>query len=78
MSERNGYEAGVPCFGLTSAAAPIRPRRSSSTPALFGWEFAEGGLLHGPPRRARASRLCAPMPPGVDPPPPPTWIHGHA
>src|SRR3954464_15615536 len=72
MSKRDAYEPGVPCWVTTLQPDP--EAAAGFYGAVLGWraESAGGDLLagaHGPPVAA-----IAPLPPGVEPAPAPTWI----
>jgi hypothetical protein len=41
---------------------------------LFGWDYEDGGGFLVARLRGRDVAAVAPLPPGVDPPPPPDWI----
>ena len=72
MSERDGYEHGVPCW-----VATIQPDPEAATAfygELFGWEYEEGGGFLLARLRGRDVAAVTPLPQGVDPPPPATWI----
>jgi len=72
MSERDGYEPGVPCW-----VATIQPDPEAAAAfygELFGWDYADGGGFLIARLRGRDVAAVAPLPPGVDPPPPPDWI----
>ncbi len=68
MSERNGYEHGVPCW-----VTNIQPDPAAAADfygALFGWEYLEGGYYTAR-LKDRDVAAVAPLP---DPPPAPDWI----
>jgi predicted enzyme related to lactoylglutathione lyase len=70
MSDRDGYEPGVPCW-----VATIQPDPEAAAAfygELFGWDYADGGGFLV--ARLRGRDVAAVVPPGVDPPPPPDWI----
>src|SRR4051794_41796989 len=72
MSKRDAYEPGVPCWVTTLQPEP--EAAAGFYGAVLGWraESAGGYLvarLHGRPVAA-----IAPLPPGVEPAPAPTWI----
>jgi predicted enzyme related to lactoylglutathione lyase len=72
MSERDGYEPGVPCW-----VATIQPDPEAAAAfygELFGWDFDDGDGFLVARLEGRDVAAVAPLPPGVDPPPPPDWI----
>ena len=72
MSERDGYEPGVPCW-----VATIQPDPEASAAfygELFGWDYEDGGGFFVARLRGRDVAAVTPLPPGVDPTPPPDWI----
>jgi predicted enzyme related to lactoylglutathione lyase len=72
MSERDAYEPGVPCWVTTLQPDP--DAAAGFYRAVFGWEAerADGYLVAR--LRGRPVAAIAPLPPGVDPPPPPVWM----
>lgn len=81
MSTREHYPNGVPCWVETLTDDPDAARRFYS--GLFGWTFAGSGERTGdPPDEYLLARLddadvagIAPMPDGVEPPPPAWYTH---
>src|SRR5215211_3741746 len=77
MSERDGYEPGVPNWVVT-----IQPDPAAATDfygGLFGWRFEHHDPGGGPGYffarvRDRIAAAVAPLPPGIDPPPAPDWV----
>jgi uncharacterized protein len=72
MSERDGYEPGVPCW-----VATIQPDPDAAAAfygAVFGWDYADGGGYRVARLRGRDVAAVAPLPPGVTPPPPAAWM----
>jgi predicted enzyme related to lactoylglutathione lyase len=72
MSERDGYEPGVPCW-----VATIQPDPEAAAAfygELFGWDYEDGGGFFVMRLRGRDVAAVAPPPPGLDPPPPPDWV----
>jgi len=72
MSERDGYQPGVPCW-----VATIQPDPGAAAAfygALFGWDYEDRGAFSVARLRGRDVAAVAPLPPGVDPPPPADWI----
>jgi uncharacterized protein len=72
MSERDGYEHGVPCWVATIQADP--DEAADFYAGLFGWEYDDGDGFRIARLRGRVVTAVAPLPPGVDPPPPSDWI----
>src|SRR5215213_4382208 len=74
MSERDGYEHGVPCWVTTMQ--PDHQAAGAFYGELFGWQLRDehdnGYLLAR--RRGRVAAAVTPMPPGVEPPPAPEWV----
>jgi predicted enzyme related to lactoylglutathione lyase len=74
MSDRDGYEHGVPCWVTT--IQPDHEAAGAFYGELFGWQLRDehdnGYLLAR--LRGRVAAAVAPMPPGVDPPPAPAWV----
>ena len=78
MSERDDYEAGVPCW--IDVLQPDPDGAMAFYAALFGWEFAGPGEMPGdPPGRYFVTRLRGRdvagigSQPGGDASPPPAW-----
>src|SRR5215211_3750228 len=76
MSERDRYEAGVPCW--VTALSPDPPAATAFYGAVFGWEFAGSGPDTPPPGEYFVARLRGRDVAGVAPLPPqgatPGWI----
>src|SRR3954464_13511407 len=72
MSERDAYEPGVPCWVTTLQPDP--DAAAGFYGAVFGWraESAGGSLVAR--LRGRPVAAIAPLPPGVEPAPPPAWM----
>ena len=68
MSERNGYEHGVPCWVTNLQPDPAAAAEFYA--ALFGWEYLEGGYYTAR-LKDRDVAAVAPLP---DPSPTPDWI----
>ena len=73
MSQRDRYEPGVPCW-VTTMQPGRRGGRASTTAALFGWEYMDGGGSSTARLRGRDVAAIAPIAPGFEPPPAPAWI----
>ncbi|HEX8976712.1 MAG TPA: VOC family protein [Solirubrobacteraceae bacterium] len=81
MSERSSYPDGVPCWVETLTDDPQAAQRFYG--GLFGWTFLGSGELSGdPPGEYFVARLdgadvagIAPLPGGVEPPPPAWYTH---
>src|SRR4051794_19167345 len=72
MSERDGYEPGVPCWVTT-----IQPDPSAAAAfygELFGWRPAPEDNYFIAHLDGREVAAIAPLPPGVSPAPAPTWV----
>jgi uncharacterized protein len=72
MSERDAYEPGVPCWVTTLQPDP--EAAAAFYAAILGWdtEPANGYLVAR--LRGRPVAAIAPLPTGVDAPPPPAWL----
>ena len=74
MSERDGYEHGVPCWVTTMQ--PDQRAAGRFYGELFGWELRDehdnGYLLAR--LRGRVVAAVTPLPPGVEPAPDPAWV----
>src|SRR3954452_11973032 len=72
MSERNGYEPGVPCW--VTVMEPDPPAAGTFYSELLGWEIvpADGHFVGR--LRGRDVGGIAPLPPGLAPAPPPAWV----
>jgi predicted enzyme related to lactoylglutathione lyase len=74
MSDRDGYEHGVPCSVTTMQ--PDHEAAGRFYGELFGWQLADehdNGYLVAR-LRGRIAALVAPLPPGREPPPDPAWV----
>src|SRR4051795_6846210 len=74
MSDRDGYEHGVPCSVTTMQ--PDHEAAGAFYGELFGWQLADehdNGYLVAR-LRGRVAALVAPMPPGREPAPDPAWV----
>src|SRR4051794_39277614 len=72
MSERDGFQPGVPCW-----VATIQPDPSAAAAfygELFGWDVEPEDTYFIARLRGRVAAAVAPLPPGVSPPPAPTWV----
>jgi predicted enzyme related to lactoylglutathione lyase len=72
MSERDAYEPGVPCW--VTSLQPDVEAAAAFYAALFGWETEPANGYRVARLRGRPVAAIAPLPPGVDPAPPPAWI----
>src|SRR4051794_38693338 len=72
MSERDGYEPGVPCWVTTIQPDPTAA--AAFYRELFGWEHEDRGGYFVACRDGKEVAAVAPLPPGVSPAPPPDWI----
>src|SRR4051794_5677486 len=73
MSERDGYEHGVPAWVTTMQPDP--PAAARFYGELFGWEIHHNEDGYFMARlRGRDVAAVAPLAPGVEPPPAPTWV----
>jgi predicted enzyme related to lactoylglutathione lyase len=72
MSERNGFEPGVPCWVATIQPDP--PAAAGFYGQLFGWDVEPEDNYFIARLRGRIAAAVAPMPPGVTPSPAPTWV----
>jgi predicted enzyme related to lactoylglutathione lyase len=72
MSERDAYESGVPCWVTTLQPDP--EAAAGFYGAVFGWEAEPAGGYLVARLRDRPVAAIAPLPPGVEPAPPPAWI----
>ena len=72
MSERDAYQPGVPCWVATLQPDPDAAARFYG--AVFGWQAEPANGYRVASLRGRPVAAIAPLPPGVDPPPPPAWI----
>jgi uncharacterized protein len=72
VSERDAYEPGVPCWVTTLQPDP--DAAAAFYGAVLGWhaEPADGYLEAR--LRGRPVAAIAPLPAGIDPPPPPAWM----
>jgi predicted enzyme related to lactoylglutathione lyase len=74
MSEREGYDPGVPCW--VEAIEPDPAAAAAFYSGLLGWELERRGDYVVARLRGRDVAGIAPLPLGVDPPPAPGW-HTH-
>src|SRR4051812_49795290 len=72
MSERDAYEPGVPCWVTTLQPDP--EAAAGFYAAVFGWRAEPAGGYLLARLRGRPVAAIAPLPPGVEPAPPPAWI----
>src|SRR3954453_6869897 len=72
MSERDAYEPGVPCWVTTLQPDPDAAAGFSG--AVFGGRAESAGGYLVARLRGRPVAAIAPLPPGVEPAPPPAWI----
>ena len=72
MSERDGYEPGVPCRVTAMHPDPAAAARFYGD--LFGWQMEADDQYFVARLRGREAALLAPLPPGIDPPPPAGWV----
>jgi uncharacterized protein len=72
MSERDAYEPGVPCWVTTLQPDP--DAAAGFYGAVFGWQAESAGGYLVARLRGRPVTAIAPLPPGVEPAPPPAWI----
>src|SRR3954452_19044221 len=72
MSERDAYEPGVPCWVTTLQPDPDAAAGFYGT--VFGWRAECGGGYLVARLRGRPVAAIAPLPPRVEPAPPPAWI----
>src|SRR4051794_13086397 len=72
MSERDAYEPGVPCWVTTLQPDP--DAAAGFYGAVFGWRAEPAGGYLVARLRDRPVAAIAPLPPGVEPAPPPAWI----
>jgi uncharacterized protein len=72
MSQRDGYEPGVPCW-VTAMTTDV-DAAADYYGGLFGWSYEDGGGFLTAKLRGRDVAAIAPLAPGFDPPPPPDWL----
>jgi len=72
MSERDGYPPGVPCWVATMQPDPAAA--ADFYGELFGWQIEDAGEYFVGRLRGRDVAAVAPLPPGVEPAPPPAWL----
>ena len=72
MSQRDRYEPGVPCWVTTMQ--PDVDAAAAFYGGLFGWECRDSDGYLTAQLRGRDVASIAPLAPGFDPPPEPTWV----
>ena len=74
MSDRDGFGPGVPCWVITMQPDPSAG--AAFYGGLFGWEHtpSDDGTYLLARLRGRIVAAVTPLPPGVDPAPPPGWV----
>jgi uncharacterized protein len=72
MSERDGYEPGVPNW--VNVMAPDPAASADFYGAVFGWEMKPEENYFIALLRGREVASISPLPPGMDPAPPAQWV----